>query len=673
MAPRPPTGRSSRLHFAAYLDDLRQRLKDRSVSTTRDMSGKTRSLERSRPFIQLLRRFWTRLGEHRGPLVKALFGLMLATLLALAPLYAPKVVVDYVLGDQPWPGWISGVLPDGTTAFGLLVWVLVASLAVTVVCVGVGLWSRWEATRISKRLMIEARADGFDHAAKLPLHRVYDLRSGGVASLLRDDAGASGSLLFEMLYNPTRAVVQLTGSLLVLVWVDWRLLGLALAVLPVIWLTHRTWIGRIRPMWRDVRLTRKHVDSHATEVFGGMRVVRAFGRSRSEASRFVHRNDLMARQEIHTWWWSRGVETAWALMIPVATAALLFFGGWRILADRQAVLDGTMAPTDAFTIGGLVAFLTYLAALLGPIATLAATAANLQNSLAGFDRFLDLMDEPAEMPAPDTAPRLTFGPGSGRIAFEGVGYRYPKTDRDALSGVDLVAKPGTVTALVGPSGAGKTTLCNLAARFYDPTQGRVTLDGRDLRDFDVADFRQHLGVVEQDVFLFDGSVADNIAYGKRRADEHAIRAAAQAAGADTFIEALPKGYQTRVGERGVKLSGGQRQRLAIARALLADPRVLILDEATSNLDTESEQHIQNALAKLTRDRTCFVIAHRLSTIRHADQIAVIEDARLIELGTHDELMARSGRYAEMVEAQTRPAEPAGDPNRDAALATAFTE
>ncbi|MEM6751049.1 MAG: ABC transporter ATP-binding protein, partial [Planctomycetota bacterium] len=489
-----PQGRSSRQRFAAYREDLHQRLRDRTTSTTRDLhSGQTRSLERSRPFLELFGRFLKRLGPHRTPLARALGGLLLATLLALAPLYAPKIVVDYVLDDQPRPAWLTAWLPADTSAFGLLAWVLAVSLVVTALCVAIGLWSRWQATRISKRVAIEARADGFDHAARLPLHRVYELRSGGVASVLRDDAGAAGALIFEMLYNPARAIAQLLGSLCILIWVDWRLLGLALGVLPIIWITHRTWIGRIRPMWRDVRLTRKHVDSHATEVFGGMRVVRGFARTRSEASRFVQRNDLMARQEILTWWWSRGVETAWAVLIPAATAALLFFGGWRILTDRQAVLDGALPPDQALTVGGLVAFLTYLAALLAPIATLAATAANLQNSLAGFDRYLDLLDEPSEMPDPPHAARLRPGPGDGRLAFDSVAYRYPRTTHDALVDIDLVASPGTVTALVGPSGAGKTTLCNLAARFYDPTAGRITLDGKDLRQLPLADYRATLG------------------------------------------------------------------------------------------------------------------------------------------------------------------------------------
>jgi ATP-binding cassette subfamily B protein/subfamily B ATP-binding cassette protein MsbA len=237
---------------------------------------------------------------------------------------------------------------------------------------------------------------------------------------------------------------------------------------------------------------------------------------------------------------------------------------------------------------------------------------------------------------------------TGRITFEDVDFQYPGAEKYALQGVNLDVQPGQIVALVGPSGAGKTTLCNLVARFYDPTVGRVLLDGRDLRDIKVESYRGLLGIVEQDVFLFDGTIAENIGYGNRNATRDDIERAAAVANAAEFIAELPGGYETLIGERGVKLSGGQRQRLAIARAVLADPRILILDEATSNLDTESERLIQSGLAALMRDRTSFVIAHRLSTIAHADLIAVVEGGRIVETGTHAELMSVGGRYRDMV-------------------------
>jgi ATP-binding cassette subfamily B protein/subfamily B ATP-binding cassette protein MsbA len=271
-----------------------------------------------------------------------------------------------------------------------------------------------------------------------------------------------------------------------------------------------------------------------------------------------------------------------------------------------------------------------------------------------LDRVLDLFDEPREMEAED-AQKIDKADVAGGITFSEVCFSYPGANAFALQDISLDVQPGETIALVGPSGAGKTTLCNLVARFYDPTSGRVLLDQMDLRDLDVESYRALLGVVEQDVFLFDGTVAANIAYGGRNLADDDIQRAAEIANAHEFIRDLPKGYETVIGERGVKLSGGQRQRIAIARAVLADPRILILDEATSNLDTESERLIQASLASLMQNRTCFVIAHRLSTITSADRIVVLSGGRITETGTHDDLMATDGQYREMVLLQTSPA------------------
>jgi ATP-binding cassette subfamily B protein/subfamily B ATP-binding cassette protein MsbA len=275
-----------------------------------------------------------------------------------------------------------------------------------------------------------------------------------------------------------------------------------------------------------------------------------------------------------------------------------------------------------------------------------------QNNLSGFERVLDLLAEPREMAANPGNRRVRKASVAGRITLDGVGFHYPGTDRMVLQDMTLDVEPGETIALVGRSGAGKTSLCNLIARFYDPTSGAIRLDGVDLREIEVESYRQLLGIVEQDVFLFDGSIADNIAYGDRNATRDRVERAAEVANAAEFIERLPDRYDTLIGERGVKLSGGQRQRLAIARAVLADPRLFILDEATSNLDSESERLIQQTLDEVLRGRTSFVIAHRLSTIRHADRILVLDAGRIVEVGTHESLLAARGTYHDMVELQS---------------------
>ena len=634
---------ASRKSYRKYREEVRARPADTSYSPHGSSHSKKQSekpAERQRSLSVLLREFWKLLKGHQSRIAFALATLTLSTLLSLLPPAATKVAIDYILTVPPQP------LPDATPDFfrGLSPWnqlvtISIAVVVVTLIQTLIQLTGRWQATLAVNQVQARLRRQVMEHLLRLPLHRVTQLKSGGATSILREDAGGIADLIFSMLYNPWQAIIQLLGSLVILVWVDWRLMAGAVLLLPAVYFSHRTWIRRIRPLYRDIRNQRQSIDGATTETFSGIRVVRTFARTKAERNRYANSNHLLVRQQLFVWWVTRLIEIIWEVLIPLASTALLVYGGWQILQSQ-------------LTLGDLMMFLVYLAMLLGPIATIAGTAVQLQNNLAGLDRVLDLMEQAEEMPDRSGAIRVERDQVQAHLELKGVTFRYPETDREVLAGVDLDIPAGAVVALVGRSGAGKTTLSNLVARFYDPSEGCVLLDGQDLRDIQLQSYRNLLGIVEQDVFLFDGTIAENIGYGRRQASLEQIQEAAKLAAADGFIRDLPQGYASLIGERGVKLSGGQRQRLAIARAILADPRILILDEATSNLDSENEKAIQESLKILMKNRTSIVIAHRLSTIMHADLIVVLDGGRIVETGKHSELLERSGLYRTMVELQT---------------------
>lgn len=634
---------ASRKSYRKYREEVRSRPPDNSFSPHSAGHGKKqpeKSIERQRSLSVLLREFWKLLKGHQARIAFALATLTVSTLLSLLPPAATKVAIDYVLTTPPQP--LPASAPKfftELTAWYQLVTISIAVVGVTLFQTLIHLTGRWQATLAVNQVQARLRRQVMEHLLRLPLHRVTQLKSGGATSILREDAGGIADLVFSMLYNPWQAIIQLLGSLVILVWVDWRLMAGAVLLLPAVYFSHRTWIRRIRPLYRDIRNQRQSIDGSTTETFSGIRVVRTFARTKAERNRYAYGNHLLVRQQLFVWWVTRLIEIIWEVLIPLASTALLVYGGWQILQSR-------------LTLGDLMMFLVYLAMLLGPIATIAGTAVQLQNNLAGLDRVLDLMEQAEEMPDRDGALRVERDQVHAHLELKGVTFRYPETDREVLASVDLNIPAGSVVALVGRSGAGKTTLCNLVARFYDPSEGCVLLDGRDLRDIQLQSYRNLLGIVEQDVFLFDGTIAENIGYGRKQATLEQIQEAAKLAAADGFIRELPQGYASLIGERGVKLSGGQRQRLAIARAILADPRILILDEATSNLDSENEKAIQESLKVLMKNRTSIVIAHRLSTIMHADLIVVLDGGRIVETGKHHELLERSGLYRTMVELQT---------------------
>ncbi len=570
-----------------------------------------------------------------------------------------EVVLVMVLGvvgiglDLLWPivskHLFDGVILDtGRSAAArrneLLAWSAAMMLVFLLGSIA-GFVRNMRSTLLFAHLAFDLRGRLYERILHLPLDEVYAQKTGGVISRLSSDVDSTTGLLQNALLNPVLAGLRLLATLGVMFWLEWRLALAALVIMPPVMIVHARFIKRVRPIWRSIGADRQEVDARVGEAVSGLRVVRGFARERAEVRNYAVGHHTVIRKQVLAARTHGAVNLVWGLMMPLATLTVVAYGGWLVVGG-------------ATTVGTVVALQAYLWRLLEPVMQIANSISETQRGLAAMERVFELAGRPAEKPdRPGAQPASrTFR----SLRFEQVSFGYGDGPA-VLHDIELEVACGSTVALVGPSGAGKTTITDLVARFHDPTAGRIAIDGRDLRDLQLASHRALLGIVQQETFLFDGSVRDNIRYPRRGASDQAVEAAAQRANADEFIRRLPHGYDTMIGERGVKLSGGQRQRIAIARALLADPAILILDEATSNLDTESERLIQDSLGRLLRGRTTFVIAHRLSTIVSADLIAVVDGGRIVERGRHDELMAHDGRYRRMVRLQ---AEGAIDPWRE---------
>ena len=488
---------------------------------------------------------------------------------------------------------------------------------------------------LDSRFSSALRARLFRRVLRLPMADIHELKTGGVISRLSNDVDHTTGLLQTALVNPFLSGVRLLATLCVIFTLDWRIAAVVMLAVPPIVIAQNLWLKKSRLIWKSMGQDRSEIDARVSEGLNGLRVVRGFAKERSEESSYLLGQHTVVRKQSLATNTQRGVALVWDLVMPLSQVTILWFGGYLVLRGQT-------------TVGTLMAFQGYFLRLIDPITELIKSLSETQRGLAALERVCDVFDKPEEKP---DRPRAVDAPSRVReIHLNHVNFAYRK-GAPVIRDFELRVPGGSVVALVGASGAGKTTLTDLVARFHDPTNGAIRLNGIDLRDIRLRSYRKLLGIVQQETFLFDGTVSENIAYGRSEASAAEIEEAARSAHAHEFIARLPEGYGTLVGERGVKLSGGQRQRLSIARALLAAPEILILDEATSNLDTESEQLIQSSMQRLLAGRTTFIIAHRLSTIRRADIIVVLGRGRILEVGDHDSLMRRGDVYADMVERQ----------------------
>lgn len=571
-----------------------------------------------------MRNLWRTLGYLR-PYWRTALGAFVSLLLVTTANLASPQILSIVIDRGISPGNLRVVL-----------YASLALLAVAAIRGGFSFTQGFWIEKASQGAAYDMRNTIYSQLARLSFSYHDQAQTGQLMTRVTNDVEQVRTFVGNGFLQMLNSVVMLIGSMVILLWMNWRLALIALAVIPGIMVVFYVFFRQVGPRFRLVQQKLGALNTILQENLAGVRVVKAFAREPYELTRYRAANDDLLHEYLFT---VRGFALSFPLIFFVAnlgTLGIIWFGGTQVIA-------GTLS------VGELVAFNTYLSFLLMPVFILGSTIATISQADASAQRFFEVVDAPIDVT--DKPDALELAQVRGRVAFEHVTFRYGGSEQPSLTDVSFVAEPGQTVAVLGRTGAGKSTVINLIPRFYDVTGGRVTIDGHDVRDVTLASLRSQIGIVLQEPTLFSGTIRENITYGCPAADDAAIEAAARAAQAHEFITSYPDGYETIVGERGVGLSGGQKQRIAIARALLLNPALLILDDSTSAVDAETEYQIQQALQHLMARRTSFVIAQRASTVRNADLILLLDQGRLVAQGTYLELLENCGPFCELLESQ----------------------